>query len=191
MIPSNLLISLGTEAKVRILKLLLIASESSPVVLESRIFDCISYEVFRLKKKYWNTPNIRMNAKKTIQIMKFFWLTTIMINGMNMISLMILKTKLSRTFSYDDASLFIFLTSAPEKLLVKNLYECLWIYAKHCWNILLMTFGSKLTIPNPTILHHPMEQNSMIAIANNIHISCGMTVSLLASPICTISMILV
>jgi len=38
-----------------------------------------------------------------------------------MIILRILKIKLSSIFSYDPANLFIFFTSAPEKLLVKNL----------------------------------------------------------------------
>ena len=188
---SNLLISLGTEANVSMLKLLVIVSASSPVVLESWIFDLISYDVFRLKNKYWNIPNTRINIRNTIPIIRSFCPTTIIINGRNIISLTILKTKLSSTFSYDHANLFIFFTSEPEKLLVKNLYECLWIYAKHCWNILLITLGSKLTIPNPTILHHVIEIISIIAMIHNIQSKTGTNVGLLDVLVWTISMIFV
>lgn len=122
-----------------------------------------------------------MNTKNTNQIFRSFLPTTMMINGKKIIILKRLKTKLSTIFSYEYHSLLIFFTSEPEKLLVKNLNECLCIYTKHCWNILLITLGSKLTSQNPTILHHPIEKSSMIAIANNIPISTGTNVALLAS----------
>jgi len=130
--PPNLWISLGAEAKVKILKLFVIVSASSPVVLESCIFDLTSYGVFHLKKRYWKKPKMSINTKKTTPILVSCLRTTTRINGKNIIILRILKRKLSIIFSNDQANLFIFFTSAPEKLLVKKLNECLWIYAKHC-----------------------------------------------------------
>lgn len=132
MTPSNLWISLGTEANVSMLKLFVIVSASSPVVLESWTLALISYAVFRLKKKYCKIPKIVMNPKNTNQIVRSFLPTTMMINGRKIIILKRLKIKLSIIFSYEYHNLLIFLTSEPEKLLVKNLNECLCIYAKHC-----------------------------------------------------------
>lgn len=66
-----------------------------------------------------------MKTKNTNPIVESFFRTTIRMNGMKINNLKILKRKLSMIFSYDHASLFIFLTSAPEKLLVKKVNECL------------------------------------------------------------------
>jgi len=186
----NLSTSLGNEANVRILKLLVMVSDSSPVNFESCIFALISYAVFRLKNKYCNKVNITMKAINTTHIRISFLATTITINGINIRILRILKIKLSTIFSYEYTNLFIFFTNAPEKLLVKNLNECL---CKH-WNpwpkIFFITFGSKVTKPNHTILHHQIDHISMIAILTNIPISIENS-SILVPPLCTTSIILV
>lgn len=119
--PPNLLISLGTEAKVSMLKLFVIVSANSHVVLESWILALTSYEVFILKKIYCRIEKITVNHMNTNPMVRFLLLTMMMTVGRKMISARILNTKLSMTFSYEYANLFIFLTSEPEKLLVKNL----------------------------------------------------------------------
>lgn len=115
-----LLYSVVYDQKLFTVNWLLTTSEIWPVRLESASFATRSYLNFHLYKKTWMVVCISTQTKKIIHIVKscekIITVPTIVFTSTGKNS----NISISPKFSYPRASLLTFLTSAPEKLFVKN-----------------------------------------------------------------------